>query len=78
VAEVATGFTLILRRTFERFELHCPELRYRSDDPTVPEGQRDRTLYFGFGIDPKTRRYLSEDYAFCQRVRGAGCRWRER
>lgn len=80
VAEVATGFMLIPRATFECFDAHYPELRYRSDDPSIPEGHRDRTLYFEVGIDPQTRRYLSEDYAFCQRVRAAGghiwlCPW---
>lgn len=74
VAEAATGFMLIPRATFERFDEHYPELRYRSDDPTTPPGERDRTLYFEVGIDPRTRRYLSEDYAFCHRVRSSGGR----
>lgn len=46
VAEVATGFMLIPRAKFERFDEHYPELRYRSDDPSVSEAQSDRTLYF--------------------------------
>ena len=80
VAEAATGFTLIRRATFELFDRQYPELRYRSDDPTVSSDERERTLYFEVGIDPQTRRYLSEDYAFCQRVRAAGghiwlCPW---
>lgn len=80
VAEVATGFMMIRRATFELFDRHYPELRYNSDDPAVPVGERERTLYFEVGIDPRTRRYLSEDYAFCHRVRAAGghvwiCPW---
>lgn len=80
VAEAATGFMLIPRRTFEWFDRHYPELRYRSDDPAVPEDRRERTLYFEVGIDPQSRRYLSEDYAFCRRIRAAGghvwvCPW---
>ncbi len=80
VSEAATGFMLIRRATFELFDRHYPDLRFRSDDPLVPLGQRDRMLYFEVGIDPRTQRYLSEDYAFCQRVRAAGghiwlCPW---
>ncbi len=80
VAEVATGFMLIRRGTFALFDRHYPQLRYRSDDPAAPAETRDRTLYFEVGIDPTTRRYLSEDYAFCHRVRAAGghvwlCPW---
>jgi hypothetical protein len=80
VSEVATGFMLIRRATFELFDRHYPELRFRSDDPMVPLGERDRALYFEVRIDPVTQRYLSEDYAFCQRIRAAGghiwlCPW---
>jgi hypothetical protein len=80
VSEAATGFMLIRRATFELFDRHYPELRFRSDDPLVPLGQRDRALYFEVGIDPQTLRYLSEDYAFCRRIRAAGghvwlCPW---
>jgi hypothetical protein len=46
----------------------------------MPENQRERTMYFDCGIDSLSRRYLSEDYWFCQRLRAVGghvwlCPW---
>ncbi|MFC5743011.1 hypothetical protein [Dyella tabacisoli] len=80
VAEVGCGFMLIRRVSFALFERHYPEQRYRSDDPSIAEEQRERVMYFDCGIDPATRRYLSEDYWFCQRLRAVGghiwlCPW---
>jgi hypothetical protein len=82
VAEVGCGFMLIRRASFELFARHYPEQRYRSDDPSIAEDQRERVMYFDCGIDPVTRRYLSEDYWFCQRLRAVGgriwlCPWIE-
>ncbi len=73
---VGTGMMLIRRDVVERLvELH-PELAYRPD----AEEQRG----YGLGdqvhalfqplIEPETQLMLSDDYAFCRRVRDAGFR----
>jgi hypothetical protein len=74
VAEIGCGFMLIRRSSFVLFDRHYPEQRYRADDPSMPENQRERTMYFDCGIDPLSRRYLSEDYWFCRRLRTVGGR----
>lgn len=75
VREAGTGFMMIRRATFELFDRHYPQYRFRpdvvedEDEPPPP-----MMLYFDCSIDADTGRYLSEDYAFCQRIRGAGGR----
>lgn len=60
-----TGFMLIKREVFEKMEKHYPELMCKND-----HANRDFDEYcalFDCMIDPESRRYLSEDYAFCRR-----------
>lgn len=60
-----TGFMLIKRKVFEDMEKHYPELNCMNDHQN-----RDFDTYsavFDCMIDPVSRRYLSEDYAFCRR-----------
>jgi hypothetical protein len=70
VAELATGCLCIGRPALVQLAEAHPELLILSDlDDSVGEPM------FGFFvplIDPETRRYLSEDYAFCQRWRKLG------
>lgn len=71
VQEIATGFMCIERSVLVRMAEAYPELLLVSDMDDSGEPQ------FGFFIpfiEPGRRRYLSEDYAFCQRWRAIGGR----
>ncbi len=74
VKEGGTGFMLIKRNTFEKFDEVYPQQRYRPDHVRTAnfDGSREITAYFDCPIDPESRRYLSEDYMFCQWSRKAG------
>lgn len=82
VMEIGTGFMLIKRETFDHFKSAYPELSYKPDHHGQPnfDGSREIHAYFHCDKDPATGRYLSEDYFFCQKSRGAGkevwlCPW---
>ena len=82
VAEAGTGFMLIPRTTFNIYENAYPELNYKPDHARTAhfDGSKDIMAYFDCGIDPETRRYLSEDYFFCWNTRKIGlsvymCPW---
>jgi hypothetical protein len=65
VLDGPTGFMLIKRCVFEKMQEHYPELNCKNDHQN-----RDFDDYhaaFDCMIDPVTKRYLSEDYAFCRR-----------
>ena len=72
VAEAPTGFMCIKREVFLRMMEHYPELNY------MPEGAEKQAkkhlywLFFDCMVEPETKRYLSEDYAFCRRWRDMG------
>ncbi len=71
---VPTGFMLIQRQTLELLAQRSPEMRYTVH--AVPgmseEVRRCFYTFFDTMIDPITKEYLSEDYAFCLRVQDAG------
>lgn len=70
VLDAATGFMLIQRHVIERV---CEA--FRKDLECVNDVNGDRSTYvaiFDCMIDPDTRRYLSEDYAFCRRWQQIG------
>jgi len=82
VLEGGTGFMMIQRKAFEKFEETYPELHYKPDHVRSAhfDGSREIMCYFDALIDPKSKRYLSEDYMFCQWARAAGlkvwmCPW---
>ena len=71
MTEAPTGFMVIKRNVFERMMKHYPELQYMPDSV----GVEDKGLHYRFFdvmVDPKTRRYLSEDYGFCRLWSGMG------
>lgn len=74
VAESGTGFMLIHRNTFNKFIEAYPEQSYKPDHVRTKDfdGSREIHAFFDCVIDPVSKRYLSEDYYFCQRVREAG------
>jgi hypothetical protein len=67
VREAPTGFMCIKRGVFDRLIAAYPELQYTPDWPkgTYPEGGV-HYRFFDTMVDPQSRRYLSEDYAFCR------------
>lgn len=82
VMEAGTGFMMIRRKTFEMHDKAYPELLYKPDHVRTEhfDGTREIMAYFDCVIDPESKRYLSEDYFFCQNTRKAGgkvwmCPW---
>jgi hypothetical protein len=82
IAEGGTGFMMIRRATFEKFIEAYPETAYLPDHARTEnhDGSREIHTFFDCQIDPQSRRYLSEDYWFCKKVRDAGmkvwiCPW---
>lgn len=74
VANVGTGFLLIRRDVFETLMQHYPEQQYANDIGTFngkPEAD-NMWAFFDTWLHPDTKRYLSEDYAFCQKWIEAG------
>jgi len=70
VLDGPTGFLMIKRHVFEKMIEKYPELNCKNDHQN-----RDLDEYcavFDCMIDPDTRRYLSEDYAFCRRWQKMG------
>ena len=74
VKESGTGFMLIKREAFTRMDAKYPELMYKPDHVRSKnfDGEREIMAYFDCVIDPVSKRYLSEDYMFCQYARAAG------
>jgi hypothetical protein len=72
VSEAPTGFMCIRRSVIETMVARLPELKYVADGrPDSP--LRDHCYrFFDVMVEPDTGRYLSEDYAFCRRLRDIG------
>ena len=66
-----SGFMMIKRTAIERLIAAYPESHYRS---AHNQARPSENLYALFDtlIHPETGEYLSEDYAFCHRLRAAG------
>lgn len=82
VMEIGTGYMMVKREVFLKFREEYPHLKYKPDHVGQPnfDGSRYIHAYFDTVIDPKTHRYLSEDYMFCQYWREIGgqvwlCPW---
>lgn len=70
VLDGPTGFMLIKREVFTKMHERYPELLCNNDHQN-----RDLDQYyavFDCMIDPESKRYLSEDYAFCRRWQQMG------
>lgn len=74
VREAGTGFMIIDRSVFTKYDAAYPELRYLPDHVRTDnfDGSREITAYFDCIIDPELKRYLSEDYMFCHNARKIG------
>jgi hypothetical protein len=82
VLEIGTGFLMARKNTFEKFKEHFPNYSYKPDHVRTAafDGSREIMQYFQAEIDPVSKRYLSEDYWFCQKVQEMGlktwfCPW---
>lgn len=82
VLEIGTGFFMVRRKTFEKFQEAYPQYMYRPDHVRTAQfdGSRKIMMFFQAEIDPESERYLSEDYWFCQKARKIGlktwfCPW---
>ena len=74
VKESGTGFMLITRTALEKYDVAFPKQSYKPDHVRTAnfDGKREIMAYFDCVICPDTKRYLSEDYMFCQWMRKAG------
>jgi hypothetical protein len=70
VLEGGTGFMMIQRSALEKFAAAYPQYNYLPDHVRTAhfDGTREIMQYFQAEIDPKSKRYLSEDYWFCQKM----------
>lgn len=69
VLDAATGFMMIKREVIEKMYTHYTDLECIND---VDKSNKKYKAIFDCMIDPKTKRYLSEDYAFCRRWQSIG------
>jgi|TARA_E500000318_G_scaffold107473_1_gene116820 hypothetical protein len=75
VMDGATGFMLIKKRVFEQMAYYYPDKQFTPDQhinaPHDKEFDYHETsnwnyTFFDTMVEPETKRYLSEDYAFCR------------
>jgi hypothetical protein len=82
VLEIGTGFMMVRKKTLIEFANKFPQYNYRPDHVRTEhfDGTREIMQFFQAEIDPKSKRYLSEDYWFCQKIQELGmktwfCPW---
>ena len=82
VLEGGTGFMMFTKKALRVMTENYPELMYKPDHVRTEHfnGDREIMAFFDTVICPDTKRYLSEDYMFCQWSRKAGlniwlCPW---
>jgi len=68
VLEGGTGFMMVTRDAFKKFDEAYPDYSYKPDHVRTKhfDGTREIMMYFQALIDERSKRYLSEDYMFCQ------------
>lgn len=82
VLEIGTGFMMISKQAMQKFADTYPQYSYKPDHVRTAafDGTREIMMYFQAEVDPKSKRYLSEDYWFCQKAQEANlktwfCPW---
>ena len=70
VLEIGTGFMMISKKAMKKFAEEYKQYAYKPDHVRTDhfDGSREIMMYFQAETDPKTKRYLSEDYWFCQKA----------
>jgi hypothetical protein len=74
VLEIGTGFMMITKKAMQKFyDKYQDQYLYRPDHVRTEhfDGSRKIMMYFQAEVDPKSERYLSEDYWFCQKAQEA-------
>ena len=74
IREGGTGFMIIHREVLDKYATAYPQLKYIPDHARTEhfDGSREITAFFDCVIDPTSKRYLSEDYMFCQYATNCG------
>jgi hypothetical protein len=83
VLEIGTGFMMVTKQAMQKFfDTYKDQYMYKPDHVRTEhfDGSRKIMQFFQAEIDPKSERYLSEDYWFCQKAQEAGiktwfCPW---
>ena len=83
VLEIGTGFMMVAKEAMQKFtEFYKDQYMYKPDHVRTEhfDGSREIMMYFQAEVDPASKRYLSEDYWFCQKAQGASiktwfCPW---
>jgi len=82
VLEIGTGFMMVSKKAMQKFNDSYKQYMYKPDHVRTEhfDGTREIMMFFQAEVDPKTKRYLSEDYWFCQKAQDIGlktwfCPW---
>jgi hypothetical protein len=82
VLEIGTGFMMVTKAAMQKFQDSYPQYMYKPDHVRTEhfDGSREIMMFFQAEVDPATKRYLSEDYWFCQKAQQANistwfCPW---
>ena len=70
VLEIGTGFMMVHKSAMKKFADSYPQYNYKPDHVRTEhfDGSREIMMYFQAEVDPVSKRYLSEDYWFCQKA----------
>jgi hypothetical protein len=70
VLEIGTGFMMVTKKAMQKFSDSYTQYMYKPDHVRTEhfDGTREIMMFFQAEVDPKTKRYLSEDYWFCQKA----------
>lgn len=73
VLEIGTGFMMVHKDAMKKFADSYPQYTYKPDHVRTAhfDGSREIMMYFQAEVDPVSKRYLSEDYWFCQKAQQA-------
>jgi hypothetical protein len=82
VLEIGTGFMMVNKAAMQKFADAYKQYMYLPDHVRTEafDGSREIMQFFQAEIDPRSKRYLSEDYWFCQKAQEIGlktwfCPW---
>lgn len=71
VLEIGTGFMMVSKKAMQKFyDSYKDQYSYKPDHVRTEhfDGSREILQFFQAEIDPVSKRYLSEDYWFCQKA----------